>query len=177
MTTTPVIETARLLLRGRTINDFAAYAAIWREPEVVARIGAGQPLSEEDAWNKFSRMAGVWALLGYGFFLVEEKSTGAVIGDIGVCDFKRDITPSLAGMPEFGWVLSSAAHGKGYAKEAVAAVIDWARIKFPGATFCCIIDADNLASIAIAEAFGFRRAATGAYHGGEVVIFHRPPDA
>jgi RimJ/RimL family protein N-acetyltransferase len=176
MTVTPIIETERLILRGRTMADFPAFAAMWREPGVVKGVG-GKPLSEEDAWIKFARMEGAWSLLGYGFWLVEEKSSGAMIGDIGVADFKREITPSLAGMPEFGWVLSSAAHGKGYAREAVAAALDWAAAKFPDTTFCCIINEDNAPSIRIAEYFGFKRAATAIYHNSAVLIFHRAPAA
>lgn len=171
---TPRVETSRLILRERTAGDFPAFAAIWAEPE-VARFTTINPLNEEDAWVKFARMAGLWALNGYGFWLVEEKATGAVIGEVGLADFKRAITPPLAGMPEFGWVLSSAVHGRGYAKEAVGAALQWAEAKFPQSTFCCIIDPANAASIRVAEAHGFRRAALAPYKGHEIAIFHRPP--
>jgi len=120
-------------------------------------------------------MEGLWALTGYGFWLVEEKSTGAVIGEIGLADFKRDISPALDGMPEFGWMLAPSAHGKGYAKEAVAAALAWAEKKFPHTTFCCIIDPANVASVSVAEAYGFKRVALSPYKGVEIAIFHRAP--
>lgn len=171
---TPVVETPRLRLRGRTLADFPAFAAMWASPE-VARFTTVEPLGTEEAWVKFARMEGLWALTGYGFWLVEEKSTGAVIGEIGLADFKRAITPSLDGMPEFGWVLAPTAQGRGYAKEAVAAALRWGEMKFPRTIFSCIIDPRNTASISVARAHGFEQAATAPYKGVEIAIFHRAP--
>ncbi len=173
---TPVVETSRLILRGRTVADFPAYAAMWAAPE-VARFTTVTPLSAEEAWVKFARMEGMWALIGYGFWLVEEKATGAVVGEIGLGDFRREITPSLNGMPEFGWILSPAAHGKGYAKEAVRAALAWGEAKFPRTTFSCIINPANAASVSVAEAYGFKRVAVAPYNGVDIAIFHRAPAA
>lgn len=172
----PRIETPRLALRGRTLDDFPAYAAIWAAPETV-RYTARAAVGAEEAWNKFARMEGLWSLTGYGWWIVEEKSTGAVVGEVGLADFKRDMSPSLAGMPEFGWMIAPAAHGKGYAKEALGAALSWAEAKFPRTTFCCIIDSDNAASVRVAEAHGFQRAGVGAYKGLEIPIYQRPPAA
>jgi len=173
---TPVVETERLVLRGRTMADFPAYAAMWAAPE-VARYTTVAPLNEEDSWIKFTRMEGLWALTGYGFWIVEEKSTGSLVGEIGLADFKRNIAPSLDGMPEFGWVLAPAAHGKGYAKEAARAAIAWAEERFPATPFCCIIDTANAPSIGVAESLGFRRVRLSPYKGVEIGVFHRPPPA
>ena len=63
--------------------------------------------------------------MGFGHWAVEEKASGDFIGDLGFADFKRDIQPSIQGLPELGWVLASRAHGKGYATEAVRAAIAW----------------------------------------------------
>lgn len=171
---TPIVETERLILRGRTKADFPAYAAMWAAPE-VARYTTVTPLNEEDAWIKFTRMEGLWALTGYGFWIVEEKLTGSLIGEIGLADFKRNIAPSLDGMPEFGWILAPSAHGKGYAKEAARAAIGWAEEKFPATTFCCIIDTANAPSIGVAESLGFRSVGFSPYKGVEIGVFHRPP--
>ncbi len=172
--TAPILETPRLILRGRTLADFPAYAAIWASPE-VQRHTTRAPVKEEDAWIKFARMEGLWSLTGYGWWIVEEKETRAVIGEVGLADFKRDIAPSLAGMPEYGWMIAPAAHGKGFAKEAVAAALRWGDRQFPGATFCCIIDEENAPSIRVAAANGFRRAGVGRYKGLDIPIYHRSP--
>jgi RimJ/RimL family protein N-acetyltransferase len=57
MTVVSTVETARFTLGGRRREDFAEYASLWGDAEVTRRIG-GKPLSEEDAWGRFVRMAG-----------------------------------------------------------------------------------------------------------------------
>jgi RimJ/RimL family protein N-acetyltransferase len=120
----PILETERLKLRGHRLEDFSDCAAMWADAAVTRFIG-GKPLSEEEAWTKFLRYAGHWALLGFGYWVAEEKATGKFVGEIGFADYKREIEPSLKGTPEIGWVLASAFHGRGYATEAVRAVVEW----------------------------------------------------
>ncbi len=79
MLNVPIVETGRLILRAPRPDDFPSYAAMWGDPEVTRFIG-GQPLSEEDAWAKFMRAFGHWALVGFGFWTVEEKGSGARLG-------------------------------------------------------------------------------------------------
>jgi RimJ/RimL family protein N-acetyltransferase len=172
--TAPRLETDRLILRGRTMADFPAYAAIWAAPE-TQRFTTRASVSTEEAWTKFARIEGFWSLTGCGWWLVVEKATDAVIGEVGVADFKREIVPSLDGMPEYGWMLAPSAHGKGFAKEAVGAALRWGDRKFRGVTFCCIIDDENLPSINVATSHGFRRAQTGRYRGSDISIYHRAP--
>src|ERR1035438_972988 len=90
----PVLETERLRLRGHRLDDFDASAAMWADPNVTKHIG-GHPLTEEEAWTKFLRYVGHWALLGFGYWVVEEKATGNFVGEIGFADYKRDLLPSL----------------------------------------------------------------------------------
>lgn len=171
---TPVVETPRLILRGRTPADFPAVAAIQADGDVMRYI-AGAPVPEEEAWSKFARMEGFWALTGIGFWLVEEKATGAVIGELGLADFKRAIDPPLGPDPEFGWMLVGSAQGKGYASEALAAALQWGDERLPGARFCCIIDEENAPSVRLAQRHGFRRERTAIYRGKEITVFRRSP--
>jgi RimJ/RimL family protein N-acetyltransferase len=54
MSDVPVVETERLILRGHTLDDFPAFAAMWADPAVTRFIG-GAPLSQEESWGKFLR--------------------------------------------------------------------------------------------------------------------------
>ncbi|HET6554941.1 MAG TPA: GNAT family N-acetyltransferase [Dyella sp.] len=168
----PVLDTERLRLRAHRAEDHAERVAIWSDPEVTRFIG-GRPLTGEEIWRRFLQYMGLWSVLGYGYWAVEEKSTGRYIGDIGFADFKRDLQPSLEGMLEFGWVLASHAHGKGYASEAVVAAIHWAEQHRPGMRAVCIIDPANQPSIRVAEKAGFKRWQESTYHGGPTVVFSR----
>jgi RimJ/RimL family protein N-acetyltransferase len=110
-------------------------------------------------------------LLGYGYWAIEEKSSARCIGDIGYADFKRDIAPSLDGTPELGWVLASGSHGKGYASEALAAVMAWGRANLGEHMAACIIDPRNAASIRVATKAGFTLREQTTYMGDTVLLF------
>ncbi|MDG2537019.1 GNAT family N-acetyltransferase [Dyella jiangningensis] len=172
MSSVPVLETERLRLRAHRADDHAECTAIWSNPEVVRHIG-GRAFTSEEVWRRLLQYVGLWSLLGYGYWAVEEKATGRYIGDIGFADFKRDLQPSLEGMLEFGWVLAPHAHGKGYASEAVAAVMAWAAQYQPALRAVCIIDPANQPSIRVAEKAGFKRWQETTYHGSPTIVFSR----
>ena len=44
--------------------------------------------------------------MGFGFWALEEKATGAFAGEMGFAEFKREIDPPILGTPEIGWVLA-----------------------------------------------------------------------
>ncbi len=170
--TVPVIETERLVLRGHRLDDFEALAAMWGDPEVARFIG-GKPSTRDDSWARLLRYVGHWQLLGFGFWAVEVKGERQLIGDVGFADWKRDITPSLDGVPEGGWVFSPAVHGRGYASEAVQAVVAWGDQHWGGKTTACIVSPDNIASVRIAEKHGFREFARSDFKGSPIVQFRR----
>lgn len=170
----PVLETERLTMRGPETDDFPAFAAMWADRKVVEHI-TKDPLSEEDSWSGFLRIAGHWPMMGYGYWMVVEKETGAVIGEVGFVDFKRNMTPSLKGEPEIGWVFGRAAHGKGYATEAARAAVEWGDAHFGGARMSCIVNTPHIASIRVAEKCGFEETARTVYKGDEIVVLHREP--
>ncbi|RVA11109.1 N-acetyltransferase, partial [Mesorhizobium sp. M7D.F.Ca.US.004.03.1.1] len=70
-TSAPVIGTKRTILRAHQLGDFEAYAAMWTDP-VVTRFIGGKPRTREESWMRFLRHAGLWSLLGYGFWAIEE---------------------------------------------------------------------------------------------------------
>jgi RimJ/RimL family protein N-acetyltransferase len=168
----PVIETDRLRLRAHRPDDFAACRALWSDP-IVNRYTTGKPLASEDVWAKMLRYGGLWAMLGYGYWVIEEKASGDFVGEVGFADFKRDVQPSLDGMPESGWVLMPRIHGKGYATEAVQAAIAWGDEHFGDRKTCCIIHVENAASIRLAEKCGYRQWQASVYKEHDVLLFTR----
>jgi RimJ/RimL family protein N-acetyltransferase len=166
----PVVETERLRLRGHRADDLQACMAIWSDPEVVRYI-MPKPLGLEDVWARLLRYVGHWALLGYGFWAVEEKATGEMIGDLGMAEFKRDVVPQFDRLPELGWVLARKAQGKGYATEAVSAALRWGETVLGASRMVCLIDPGNAASIRVAEKCGFREVERIRYKDQPTVIF------
>ncbi len=170
----PTIETPRLRLREHRQDDLAAYSALWADPIVVLHT-VGVPQTPEECWGRFLRAHGHWAVVGYGYWVVEEKDTGRFIGEIGFADLHRDISPSLDGMPEAGWIISPEFHGKGYATEAVQAMHEWGNKYFGRIRTCCIISPENDASIRVAEKTGYKEVAHTLYKEHPVIVFHRDP--
>ena len=168
----PVLETARLRLRAHRPEDHAGCTALWADPAVVRYIG-GRPFTAEETWRRMLASRGLWSMLGYGYWAVEERVGGCYVGDVGFADFRREIEPSLAGMLECGWALSPRVHGRGYATEAVAAAVAWADARLPGMRAVCLIDEGNAASIRVAAKAGFREWRRTTYHGGPSLVFAR----
>ena len=85
----PVLKTQRLRMRAHRADDFDLACAMWSEP-VVIRHTSGTPQPGEEVWKRMLRYGGLWSMLGYGYWAVEDKATGAFIGEVGFADFKRE---------------------------------------------------------------------------------------
>ncbi|MDX7953003.1 GNAT family N-acetyltransferase [Lichenihabitans sp. Uapishka_5] len=169
-----MIETERLLLRPIGLDDVADCTALWGDPATMGFIGNGQPLSAEEVWSRTLRHIGHWHALGYGYWAVRETANGGFVGDVGFQTLRRAIEPSLGDRPEIGWVLAAAAQGRGFAREAVAGVLDWADAHLSADETCCIIRPAHARSIRIAEAVGYQRTGTARYGAASMEVFARP---
>lgn len=150
---TDQIVTARLTLAPHRVEDFDGLKAMWGDPEVVRFLG-GVPSTAEDSWARLLRYAGSWRLLGYGFWAVRRGDDNRYIGDVGFLDGHRTGVEGFAGDPEIGWSLATAAHGQGFATEAVQAALGWGAGRFRRCV--AMINPDNSASVAVAVRCGFR---------------------
>jgi RimJ/RimL family protein N-acetyltransferase len=169
----PRIETERLILRAFRLEDFEAFAEMLAKPDVGHFIG-GVVTDRAAAWEKFCRAPGFWALLGYGMWMIEEKASGRIAGNLGFGNFQRAIDPPLPDVPEGAWVFDQWAHGKGYASEALAAALAWADAHLPRRGYCCIISPDNAPSLALARKFGFVETRRAEFKGEETIVLERP---
>lgn len=168
----PTLETERLVLRGHRPEDFDAHAQMWSDA-IVTRFIGGAPVPRDQAWIRFLRHAGMWQVMGFGFWAVEEKATGKLIGEAGFHELRRDIEPRLEGTLEVGWAFRPEMHGKGIATEAVGAFLAWGDGSFPGRRITCIIEPDNTASLRVAARHGFREFTRTSYHDKPVILLER----
>lgn len=172
MSMAPVITTERLVLRAHVPSDLSHCLAMWEHPEFYRMIG-GRALTEEEVWLRLLQYWGCWATLGYGVWLIEERSTGHFVGEVGVRDLKRATVPTFAGEPEVSWGLVPAFHGRGLAREAITAVLEWCK-NLPVTRLVCIINPENTRSIRLAEGQGFSWEQEVTYKGGQMALFSRP---
>jgi RimJ/RimL family protein N-acetyltransferase len=169
----PVLETARLRLRGFRADDFDPWFALSRTPAYYRYFG-NEPMPAEEMWKLLLRSAGHWVIMGFGFWAVEEKASGRFVGAVGFLHLKRDLEPPLGDAPEIGWVMDPAIHGQGYASEAVEAALAWGQRHFGPVRTVCIIDPDNQPSLKLAARFGYREYARSTYHAAPIVLLERP---
>jgi len=169
----PELETNRLILRAHRADDLEACAAMWADPNVVRHIG-GNPSTLQATWFRMMRYGGMWPLLGYGYWAAVEKATGLFIGELGFADFKREMEPSILGIPELGWAFVSPSHGKGFATEALRALAAWGDEHIDAPLTVCIINLQNISSIRVAQKTGYVEKVRSWLGGEETILFERP---
>ncbi len=169
----PTLQTDRLILRPHGVADYPACCALWADADVVRHIG-GSPQDAQAVWFRLLRYAGMWSLLGYGMWVMEDRATGTLIGEAGLLSAARGL-PELEGVPEAGWVLGPQAWGRGLATEAMTAVLGWADAHLDAATIRCIIEPDNGASIKVAGKLGFAEFGDAMLAGKAIRLFDRSP--
>ncbi len=135
------------------------------DPQVMRYLGDGQPLSRADAWRHLAMVLGHWRLRGYGFWAVEEHSSGEMVGRVGC--WNPEGWPGF----EVGWTLRRAYWGRGYATEAARASISHAFTELDQPHVISMIDPQNTASIRVAERLGERLEGRTELKGREVLVY------
>ncbi|EAR50806.1 Acetyltransferase (GNAT) family protein [Oceanicola granulosus HTCC2516] len=141
----PEIITERLVLRAPRLADWPLLEPIW----TTARgVHIGGPMSPEDAWLDFNQMVASWLLRGHGAFTIIRRADGAVLG-VATLDHEWG-DPE----PEIGWLLTEAAEGHGYAREAGRALRDRAAALLGPDGFVAYVARGHTRSVRVAEALG-----------------------
>jgi len=144
-----MIETERLYLRPLTEDDAPFYLQLVNEPSFIENIGDKGVRTLEDARNAI--ITGPMAMqraLGYSLMLVLQKSDDLPVGMCGL--IKRDILPDT----DIGYAYMPAYWGRGYAYEAAAAVVDFARDKMGLKRLLGIVAPHNVASNQLLKKLG-----------------------
>lgn len=133
----------------------------------------GGPQSREESWARILRYSGHLALFGYGVLAVEEKASGRLAGEVGLAHFERGLGADFDESVEAAWLLAEWATGMGYAREAMAAVIEWHRRQGRADRIVAVIGPGNLPSIALAHTLGFRPFRDAVYRDHPVTLYER----
>ena len=115
-----IIETERLILREYEDSDFDALYAVLGDTDIMQHYPYtfdGERVRKWIARNKERYVND-----GFGLMAVVLKETGEVIGDCGLTMQMINGVPC----PEIGYHIRRDVQRKGYAREAAAAVRDWA---------------------------------------------------
>ncbi|AMW05973.1 GNAT family N-acetyltransferase [Gemmatimonas phototrophica] len=146
-----VITTARLRLRRFTYEDAPFLVALLNDPAFLLHIGDRGVRTEADArqYLDFGPLASYEAN-NFGLWCVEHRDGGVPIGTCGL--LKR---PTLDDV-DVGYALVPEARGAGYAREAVAGVLQYARETLQLPRVVAIVAPGNVASIRVVESLGYR---------------------
>jgi RimJ/RimL family protein N-acetyltransferase len=164
--TIPTLETKRLTLRAPHAGNFDAYAGFLANQRGT---GVDDPLTRHTAWLGFAADLGHWHLRGYGFWAVEEITSGKTAGMVGF--FHPEGWPE----PELGWTLFDGFEGRGYAIEAARRARDYAYDDLGWETLISVIAPDNARSIALAEKLGATLERDWTSPTGDAALIYRHP--
>jgi len=164
MTQAPTLTTERLTLRAPRLSDFDAWASYFASPRSAPE---GGPFDRAQAYRIWASDVALWSLRGYGPFAVDDRASGAHLGDVGI--YQAEGYPG----PELGWFVVPGAEGRGIASEAALAVMGWLRRSLGWTEVTSIIDPANARSIALGLRLGGRiDPARPGIDPGDVVIVH-----
>lgn len=114
-------ETERLILRDWREEDREPFAVMCADGDVMRHFPATLSRNESDAL--IDRINTHIDEHGFGLWAMERTKDGALLGFTGI-QFVRLESPIL-GDVEIGWRLDKRHWGKGYAREAAEASLDW----------------------------------------------------
>jgi RimJ/RimL family protein N-acetyltransferase len=164
-----MLVTERLELWRPQIGDRPLLEAMMEPAAVRQYLGAMEP-STADVFARLLRNAGSWALYGYGTFMVRERGKHAIAGNCGVFHSWRGLGEDFDDKPEAGWILGESHFGKGIAREAMEAVLDWFDREHGKREVVAMISPDNAPSIKLAQRLGFAPTRLGTLPGGEETV-------
>ena len=143
-----ILETERLYLREMTMDDFEALYKVLADPSIMQHYPYA--FDEERVRGWIERNIRRYSEDGFGLWAVCLKDSGEMIGDCGLT--LQNIDGSM--LPEIGYHIRADQQRKGYAKEAAAAVRDWAfrNTEYPALYSCCKYT--NVGSFKTAESIG-----------------------
>ena len=141
----PRLDTARLTLREYRMADFGNFAAHLADAQSMAFLGVHD---RRTAWRIFGANAAGWLLQGAGWWTIERRDSGAVVGNVGA--FFREGWPEV----ELGWNTFRAFWRQGIATEAATEVLRYVLEDRGEGRATALVDAGNAPSLRVATALG-----------------------
>ena len=151
----PTLDTARLHLRPFADDDADALFAL-QSNAYVLRFWDSSPWTDHARADTFLEDCRRMADEGTGArVVIERRSDGAFLGWCSIARWNPGFRSASV-----GYILDATAWGKGYATEAVRALLGWAYATFDLNRVAAEVDTRNPASAHVLEKLGFLREGT-----------------
>jgi RimJ/RimL family protein N-acetyltransferase len=166
------LVTERLVLRRSRPEDAGPISAYRSDPNVNRYQGWDRTDPEGiraeilDMESRAPGGAGGWVQ-----FTVEERDGGRLVGDVGISAVDGE-----PGVAKIGYTIAPAFQGRGYATEAVRALVDYAFETLGAERVRAFAAAENVPSLRVAENVGLRLVERYDRHGGQVVRYELARD-
>ncbi len=149
-----VLETDRLVLRTITEHDVADHDRHLNTPNVMARLGG--VMERHEIETRHAKGMAMYAKDGFSFLFMIEKTTGEMVGYGGIKWVDNPLAPNI-GDHEIGWIVREDRWRRGYAYEAVTAIIDWGFGRIGASHLVALTSAANIGSWKLMEKLGMER--------------------
>lgn len=150
MNNIPTIETARLWLRPFTPTDTAPMYHLMNGKNVMRYFPGTQSPTLEQVARMLAGQTRHWQDYGYGWWAVELKEDGSLIGWCGLQYLpETDET-------EVGYLLGREYWGQGFATEAAQVSVGWGFTNLQTTSIIAITHVDNKSSQHVAEKCGLK---------------------
>ena len=159
------ILTERLLMRPFVPDDVEALHAIWSDPAVGPWVG-GTHTDIAESVEELAGHARHQERHGFGFWAVEERATGRLVGEVGLMLFEGR-GPEI----ETGWCIASDVWGRGYAREAAERWLDVGFRELGAHRIIAVVLPGNARSRALCARLGMREAGMRDAYGAEHVLY------
>lgn len=167
MRNTAGIDTARLRLRARTLQDLEAIVAMDADPAVRRFIGG--PLDPGPHREEVRRNILTGRPEPHASWAVEWRDRPRLLGLCGLSWSEE------TGLTQIGWRLLPTAWGRGVATEAAEAVLAHGLGPFGLAVVVALIHPENRASIRVAKKIRMVRVGSAEYRGAPQLLYWAEP--
>ncbi|WP_413701084.1 GNAT family N-acetyltransferase [Psychromonas sp. KJ10-10] len=154
-----MLETNRLLLRQLTTSDIKPLSLLLCDPEVM-RYSVNGVMDEKATFEFVTWCQTSYVKSGFGPWAIIDKNSNKLLGFSGL----NEETHNNQTIVNLGYRLGREHWNKGYATEAVCAVLEYAFIDLKIAKIVAIVEPENIGSNRIIEKLGFNTFDIGEYH-------------
>ena len=158
------LETARLVIRTFEPGDADAWIALFSDQEVRRFLPAAPTPTPEIFLGAMESRHSMEREIGYAMWAVEARSTGQFLGQCGLRP-AATMDPNAGSEIDLAYHFVPASWGKGYATEAVTAVLAHALGPLGLDEVMAVAMPDNVGSWRVMEKAGMRCEGSASYYG------------
>ena len=150
----PILQTERILLRPIGPGDADLQFRTLNSLAVMEHLGG--PLERDAIAQKHAKAMDLYAREGFSFLMMIERETGELVGHCGLKRVDHEAAKNQGDF-EIGWIIREDRWRRGYAIEAVRAVLEWAFLTHGAPHVVALTSQRNVPSWRLMEKLGMER--------------------